>query len=143
MPQSLKMTPIYHPWHKWECYKHGFYSSEHVDRGKEKYAEFFSSDERFQNGIDSVFSLWIFSCEHFLTNESINRIAWIGQASMCISESVPSKYRSGFYLLSQRQQQKANLLAMINLKQWMQRYEKGSRVHSEMEDNGLFGRHPG
>lgn len=33
---------------------------------------------------------WKYSCEHNLTNESMNKIAYIGQAACCIYGGVPS-----------------------------------------------------
>jgi hypothetical protein len=37
-----------------------------------------------------VIEQWKYSCEHNLTNMSINRIAYIGQAACCLYANVPS-----------------------------------------------------
>lgn len=114
---------IYHRWDLWECYENGFYSSSSKgldgDTAREMYSSFLSDSGRFKEGIKSVFSNWFFSCENFLTNSSINRVAWIGQSSACISMGLPSCYRSGFYLMSKSQQDSANKLAQESLEVYL------------------------
>ena len=137
------MNRIWHPWHKWECYKAGFYETTPPagmtsDQAREHYAEFLSSP-RFAEYLIVVTGEWGFSCEHFLTNESINRIAWLGQASMCRATSVPSVFRGGFKLLPATEQAKANETAAQALTRWMKRqHETSNRVHSGMADARLL-----
>ena len=131
------MTRIYHPWDKWECYKSGFYSRRFVDGGQLLYAEFLADIPRFSRAIQKVFLEWTYSCEHFLTNQDINRVAWIGQSAMCIDTTVPSKYRGGFFLLTKVQQLEANQCAMQYLAEWEQTYESSGRVSNEMAGDGL------
>jgi hypothetical protein len=50
----------------------------------------------------------------------MNRIAWLGQASMCYATGVPSKYSAGFYILSKDQQDKANRSALEFLNLWLE-----------------------
>ena len=63
---------------------------------------------------------WPNSSEHYLSNESMNRIAWLGQASMCIAHGVPSQFRGGFNRLSDEEQHAANLAALKFLNIWLQ-----------------------
>ena len=49
----------------------------------------------------------------------MNRIAWLGQAAMCYATGIPAAYRSGFYLLSEKQQREANETALIYLNKWL------------------------
>jgi hypothetical protein len=51
----------------------------------------------------------------------MNRIAWLGQAAMCYATGIPSKYRNGFNLLTEEQQQKANEIALIYLNKWLKK----------------------
>ena len=115
---------IYHRWEKWECYKAGFYSKIPLDglteyECKLAYASFFSDLKDFNIGIRSLFKNWKYSCEHFLTNRNINRVAWIGQASICIMYGVSSYSKSGFKLLSEKEQSDANLMAKCALDIWV------------------------
>ena len=121
------MLRIHHSWDKWECYKAGFYETKNClpkDEGQEIYKKFLSNEDLFEKSILKVFDKWHFSCQHFLTNESINRIAWIGQASVCIEKRISCFNRGGFKRLSLMQQRRANALAMKYLKKWEKSMQK-------------------
>jgi hypothetical protein len=49
----------------------------------------------------------------------MNRIAWLGQASLCYATGIPSTYRTGFHLLNEEQQEKANNIALEYLNKWL------------------------
>ena len=76
---------IFHPYHLWECHAAGFYKSSIPDMGKaeceEKYGKFLANIPRFSEALEHVITEWKHSCEHYLTNVSMNRIAWLGQAA--------------------------------------------------------------
>lgn len=115
---------VFHTHDKWECVKAGFYSSTVEGKTKEQckleYAEFLSNAEQFASALKDVFRLWPTSCEHYLTNIAMNRIAWLGQASMCIARGIPSQFCSGFNLLSEEQQEAANETALAALNGWLE-----------------------
>lgn len=118
------MERIYHPWTKWECYKAGFYATTcqyPADEARRLYAEFLRDTQRFIGALDRVIKEWPMSCEQFLSNENINRIAWLGQASMCIDTGIPSKYRGGFNLLIDDERKLANETAAYYLRAWLRR----------------------
>jgi len=132
---------IFHTFEKWECHKAGFYASKfdgHTQEQCEKmYAEFLSDTPRFREALDGVIREWVNSCEHYLTNKAMNRIAWLGQAAMCYATGVPAKYCSGFNLLTADEQDKANVTALEALNFWMRKYE---RNEISMEDALSIGR---
>jgi len=132
---------IFHTWEKWECHKAGFYASKKdgmtAEQCENSYADFLSNEERFREGLNGVLSEWINSCEHYLTNKAMNRIAWLGQAAMCYSTGIPSKFCSGFNLLTAEQQDKANLIALDALNFWMRKY---NRNEISMEEALSIGR---
>lgn len=117
-----KPNRIYHPWWDWECFKAGFYNTAAKDLDKaqaeEAYRSFLADLSRFEAGMIRVMIEWPKSCEHFLTNTSLNRIAWLGQAAMCIETGVPACFRSGFKLLTVEQQHAADALAQVFLDKW-------------------------
>jgi len=119
---------IFHTFDKWECNKAGFYANKKDgmtgEQCEQAYADFLSNDELFTKGLDGVLEKWVNSCEHYLTNKAMNRIAWLGQAAMCYSTGIPSKFCSGFNLLSQEQQDKANEIAFLALNKWMAKYNR-------------------
>jgi hypothetical protein len=105
-----------------------------ADDAKEAYAVFLRDIPRFDAAISKVFSEWPKSCEHFLTNSSINRVAWIGQSSMCIDTGVPEFFKSGFQLLSPHERKTANEKAQERLDKWI-----FMRCQKDIYENGLFG----
>lgn len=114
---------IYHTWDKWECYPAGFYEGQKEgmtdDECKEAYRAFLADLDRFDAALRRVVSEWVNSCEHYLTNEAMNRVAWLGQASACIDMGLPSRYRSGYFLLTEEQQKAADDLALEYLNKWL------------------------
>jgi ParB-like chromosome segregation protein Spo0J len=126
---------IFHTFEKWECHKAGFYASKKEGMTAEKcelaYKEFLSNDELFKNGLQGVLDNWINSCEHYLTNKAMNRIAWLGQAAMCYSTGIPSKFCAGFNLLSLEEQNRANEIALEALNTWMKKYGRNEITMEE------------
>lgn len=132
---------IFHTFEKWECHKAGFYANNKqgmtATQCENEYAKFLSDIERFKEGLDGVLREWKNSCEHYLTNTSMNRIAWLGQAAMCYSTGIPSKFCSGFNLLTTDEQDKANMVALEALNYWMKSY---NRQEVSMEEALSIGR---
>lgn len=118
---------IFHTFDKWECYKNGFYDTHKEGMTKEQceleYARLLSDEQQFRSALNGVITEWIHSCEHYLTNSSMNRIAWLGQASLCYAKKIPSTFRGGFHLLSEQQQDKANRIAFEYLNKWLKEHE--------------------
>jgi hypothetical protein len=137
------MKRIYHPWHKWECYKAGFYNTRppknmSVENAKELYKNFLSDLIKFETALKMVIREWKYSCEHFLTNPVMNKIAWLGQASACISLGLPCKYRSGFYLLSKEEQIQANNKAFEYYEIWKEKYKHTSTNGKDKDIQLIF-----
>ena len=118
-----------------------------ADASRAAYAEFLANVPRFVAGMERVISEWPISCQHFLTNDEINRIAWLGQASMFIATDVPAHFRAGFKLLALGQQRAANAAAGNMLREWekaeSKRAAQDQRIHSDMDRQGLLFGHPG
>ena len=120
------MARIYHHWEKWECCKVGFYettppSGMTANDCLEAYADFLRDIPLFESVLSRVVSEWVISCEQFLSNDNINRIAWLGQASLCLHLSIPACFRGGFKLLTDKEQRLANQAADKWLKIWLSR----------------------
>lgn len=114
---------IFHTHDKWECYKAGFYATsvegKNEEQCKEEYAAFLSNLKEFEKALKYIIKNWKYSCEHYLTNKSMNRIAYLGQAAAAHAIHIPSKYASGFYLMTKEQQTAANELALKYLNKWL------------------------
>jgi len=118
------MNRIYHTWDKWECYPAGFYNNQPLsgttsEQCLEMYWQFLADIPRFQAAMKRVVFEWKNSCEHYLTNECMNRIAWLGQAAMCIETGVPAQFRGGYNLLTEEQKKQADNAALEVLNLWM------------------------
>lgn len=118
------MTRIYHTWDKWECYRAGFYANNppnyiKAKEANERYCAFLRDSTVFAAALKRVITEWRYSCEHYLSNEHMNRIAWLGQAAMCIETGIPAAFRGGFNLLSETERQTANALALKYLNHWL------------------------
>jgi ParB-like chromosome segregation protein Spo0J len=141
IPNQGKGDRVFHTYEKWECHKAGFYAPS-VD-GKtsaqchQEYRDFLADSDRFRVALSGVISEWVRSCEHYLTNFAMNRIAWLGQAAMCYENGVPSKFCGGFNLLTDEQQAEANDIALDALNDWL--LENG-REPVEMEEALSAGR---
>jgi ParB-like chromosome segregation protein Spo0J len=117
---------IFHEWQDWECYPAGFYSDKPiagktVEDCENMYMDFLSDIPRFQAALERVISEWKYSCEHYLTNEKMNRIAWLAQASMCLETGVSSRFCGGYNMLSKEQKEAADLKAFEYLNIWLER----------------------
>lgn len=120
------MERIYHTWDKWECYPAGFFENRPPGRNltdgmcKLMYAQFLADIPRFEEAMAGVLKDWPTSCEQWLSNERMNRIAWLGQAAMCYATGIPSTFCGGFNQLTPEQQNAANLAALKYLNIWLE-----------------------
>ena len=86
------MERIYHRYEKWECFKSGFFrnvSGEEKKQLSKKVIELFENSIETKEYMLRVVNEWSYSCEHNLTNISLNRVAWLGQAACCIYAKIP------------------------------------------------------
>lgn len=118
------MKRIFHTWEKWECYPAGFYESRPeraltAEQCEFIYAELLRDIPAFDAALERVIAEWPRSCEHYLSNENMNRIAWLGQAALCIAKGIPACYRGGFNHMSEDEQRAANNAALRALNKWL------------------------
>ncbi len=90
---NTEIKRIYHSWEKWEDYKCGFYdnvSGKNKPFMIDKVVELFINPELTEKYMNKAIKEWFFSCEHNLTNNGLNKIAYIGQAACCLYDGIPS-----------------------------------------------------
>lgn len=119
------MERIYHPYWLWEDYKAGFYDNVSGVKKKEyveKVLEMFNSSELTFLNMNYVIENWKYSCEHNLTNDSLNKIAYIGQSACCFYAGVPNTITmEAWSLLSKERQEISNNIANEVLSKWIEK----------------------
>lgn len=115
---------IFHTHDKWECFRAGFYDTSKDGMSKaeceEAYRVFLADPVAFATALNGVTTEWKHSCEHYLTNVAMNRIAWLGQAAASYALAIPATFRSGYHLLAPAEQLQADTLALEYLNRWLQ-----------------------
>ena len=133
-----KSDRIFHEWQDWECFPAGFYKDKPphgmtVGECEEAYRAFLADIPLFESVLHRVITEWKYSCEHYLTNEKMNRIAWLGQASMCLHTGVPSRFCGGYNLLTDEQKELADKTALEYLNKWLSANERGELTWDEAQ----------
>lgn len=141
IPNENDETRIFHTYDKWECHKAGFYQNTHTTLSHEEceaeYIRILTNLELFESILKKVIVEWKNSCEHYLTNKSMNRIAWLGQASVCYETGVPSVYSRAWFNLTQEQQNAANELALKYLNIWL---SNNGIEQADLNEGAIIGR---
>ena len=123
IPNEGDTSRIFHTYDRWECYKAGFYKSKKEgwtnEQCENEYVRILTDGKLFAEILQKVITEWKFSCEHYLTNRSMNRIAWLGQAAVCYQSGVPASYSSAWFNLTDEQQKAANTVAYEYLNKWL------------------------
>jgi ParB-like chromosome segregation protein Spo0J len=123
IPNEGDKERVFHTYDKWECHKAGFYKSKKAgftnEQCENEYIRILSDINLFSKILEKIIVEWKYSCEHYLTNKSMNRIAWLGQAAVCYESGVPSTYSGAWFKLSEEQQANANKVAHIYLNKWL------------------------
>lgn len=116
------MNRIYHTWDKWECFPAGFYDTNKPgstkDQCEEVYRELLSDCKLFGDCLEKIIVEWKNSCEHYLSNPNMNRIAWLGQAALAYKYQIPACYRGGYNRLTEDQKTAADEVALVYLNKW-------------------------
>lgn len=123
IPNEKDSDRIFHTYDKWECWKAGFYNNDKQgwshEQCKNEYIKVLTDLDLFASILEKLIVEWKHSCEHYLTNKSMNRIAWLGQAAVCYNSSVPSRYSNAWSELTEIQQENANQIALKYLNIWL------------------------
>lgn len=116
---------VFHTYDKWECFIAGFYNTtkdgKTAEQCEQEYYNILSDEDKFSDALEKIIVEWKNSCEHYLTNKAMNRLAWLGQAAVCYMTGVPARFSPGWHLLSDDQKNKANNIALKYLNKWLKK----------------------
>lgn len=123
------MKRIQHPWNLWEDYQHNFYGGLDNAPSKEKsletYAGLLKDLNQFEAALQIIITEWPYSCEHNLTNTNLNRVAYMGQAACALRFRIPHYIScSGYNLLTEEQQKRADEMAQFYIDLWTEQHER-------------------
>ena len=126
----IKIKQIFYHFSKWEDFKAGLYNSS-CERFEEKVklsVDLLSNQEEFYEVAVEMFNAWTYSAEQNLTDNAINKNAWIGQASCCFNHKAPDyATKEAWWKLDEETRAKANNTARRALRHWRSIYiMKGS-----------------
>lgn len=132
------MNRIFHTWDKWECYSSGFYEIKPPNNmtqqeAEKKYKDLLSNIKLFSKILEKIITEWKNSCEHYLTNEKMNRIAWMGQAALAYKYKIPARFCGGYNLLTEEQKQQADLTALKYINKWMKKNKYSKLSEKEIK----------
>jgi hypothetical protein len=106
------MKRIYHDYRRWEDFKNGMWQLPPSNQKESliQSAYSFTSDHiKYGKAMMRVIARWKFSCEHNLTDKSLNRRAWIGHAACSLELKLPeSVVRAAWKILTDEQRCLAN-----------------------------------
>jgi hypothetical protein len=121
-PRHEVRERIYHHFGNLEEYHSGMWR---IVRGEERKGFIFAAAAlmrdapKFKACMQRAIEEWTNSCEHNLTAENVNRIAWLGHAGCCIGANSPEEAtRAGWHTLNKREQDEANRVAGEVLDAW-------------------------
>jgi hypothetical protein len=115
------MNRIHHPWHLWEDYKYNFYDNSTLDKeAVNKSVYVLKNLHVFEKALKHIINNWKYSCEQNLTNENLNKIAYLGQASCAYLYNIPQTITmKAWSELTKEEQENANNLALKYLNIWL------------------------
>lgn len=117
------MKQVFHPWSEWEDYKYDFYencSGKAKEEKRELCFQMFNNEMETRRCMFYVVYNWRKSMEHNLTNNSMNKIAYIGQAACAFYAKIPNTVTMECWSdLTEEVKQRSNFIAEQALNAWM------------------------
>lgn len=132
----MVVTKYRTPFYEWECFKSGMYKTysetDNYDYYFNNSIELLSNQELFFEVGICVLNEWNISCNNFLSNKNINKIAFIGQACCCFKFGCPEIIvKDAWKTIDKNTQKEANKTAYKILKTYERRNRK---LYSKMEE---------
>lgn len=133
---KMATTQSKSPYYLWESFQNGMYKTyseiDNYDLHFNNSILLLSNQEMFYETGIRLLNEWPISCDNFLNNSNINKIAFIGQACCCLKFGCPEIIvKEAWKIIDSETRNEANKTASIILKT----YERSrKKLHSEMEE---------
>lgn len=140
MLEMMKFKRVYHPFDKWEEVPHGMWSPvEDKKLWLEKAIVFTGNYKLYGSYMLRVISEWPISCENALTDNNLNKKAWVGHAACALGIGCPEHItREAWGYLTYEQQLLANKEADRAIWLWSNNYSKNKGIRDYMDKQMLF-----
>lgn len=130
------MKQIYHPYYLWEDYINGMWKKAIKEQEQELITqsyEFMRNHKLFGEAMNAVVNNWKYTCEHNLTDNSINHKAFLGQCAVCYKLGAPEYItRIAWSMLNDNEKDLANKEAKKNIKIFIQKLKNTNYVSKEL-----------
>jgi len=136
----LPFKRVWHPYEKWEEIHFNMWGTV-VDRKDflRRAIEFTGNHTLYGSYMMRVVKGWPISCENALTDNTLNKRAWIGHAACSLYMRCPEDItRKAWAFLTNEQQLLANKEARRAIQEWADHYRKGGGVYKGLEDKMLL-----
>lgn len=131
------MKQVYHPYWLWEDFKNGMWrrlKKEEEIKLLPSIIEFTGNYELYGGAMFEVIKEWKYSCEHNLSDFSVNRRAWLGHAACCYKHGWPEYLvREAWNQLTINQQNLANKMADEAIKEWELKYLNNAKTQLRID----------
>ena len=136
----MKFKRVYHPFDKWEEVAHGMWSPvEDKKLWLEKAIVFTGNYKLYGSYMLRVIKEWPISCENALTDNNLNKKAWVGHAACALAIGCPEHItREAWGHLAYEQQFLANKEADRAIWIWSNNYSKSKGIRNNMDAEMLF-----
>jgi hypothetical protein len=120
------MNRVFHPYHLWEEVKFGMYESpKNKEQESQVVIQFFNNPSDVLSAMCRVIETCPYACEHNFTNPTMNKIAWLRQASVALKYQISEEStRDAWNYLTEEVQIQANKIAENCIKKWGESYAK-------------------
>ena len=133
---------IYKPYWKWEDYQNGMWRKV-AKQEEEKFLEwaitFTGNHVEYGKAMGLVIAAWKETMIHNLTNQSINRRAFLGHCACCYTSGCPEYIvRMAWKMLTEKQRMLADNEAQIRIDKWINEYKTNSNYDRDWETSFVF-----
>jgi len=120
----MDLPRVWHPYQEWEEVHYGMWSEVSERSDYLKWAvDFTGNHELYGYYMNRVADEWEVSCENALTDQNLNRKAWIGHAACALAGGCPEDIvREAWGKLTDEQRTLANRQADRAIRRWEERY---------------------
>jgi hypothetical protein len=137
------LNKAWYPFWAWEHWQHGFFGGPSqilsVAEAEDLRMEFFREPNLFEKTALELFIEWPVCVEHFMTDQEINRVAWLGQVSSFYCHGLSEQYSYVYNKLQKTEREKNNKLAKDLINEWeTDRNSQGSKgIYQKVETERL------